>query len=290
MTAPQTLLKAWNLQAKKELGQNFLKDPSTAEMILDRAGIGSPDQPTDTILEIGPGLGALTLPAARRVRQIHAVEADRDLVPILKAEALAAGCENIEILNRSILKVDMAPLLAEGRRTAVMGNLPYNISSQILVRLLAHRHRITHGVFMLQTEMADRITTPPGKKNYGRISAVLQYSGEIRKVCDVKAHLFFPKPKIDSTVIEIRFPENPQVVAKDDAVLFDVIRAAFSQRRKTLRNSLGGSLLPINPTGAATLLDAAGIEPTRRAETLTIPEFVTLSDTYMDLLDEIRKK
>ena len=278
MTAPQVLLKAWNLQAKKELGQNFLKDPSTPQTIVDRAKVTE-----SAIIEIGPGLGALTIPASRATEKLTAVEADRDLVPLLKAELLAARCENVEVINRSILKVDLEPLLAEGRNTMILGNLPYNISSQILIRLLALRHRITRGVFMLQKEMADRIAAPPASREYGRISAVLQYCGAISKVVDVKHHLFFPKPKIDSAVIEIAFPETPELRAKDEALLFAVIKGAFGKRRKTLRNSIGTSELPIDTRQAAELLEAADIDEKRRAETLTPEEFVQIADAWLAL-------
>jgi 16S rRNA (adenine1518-N6/adenine1519-N6)-dimethyltransferase len=284
MTTPQMLLKASDLKPKKDLGQNFLIDPSTPEMILDRAGIAQGCN--QNLIEIGPGLGALTLPAARRAAHVHAVEADRDLIPLLEQEILSAGLSNITLHNRSILRIDLEPLLAEGRNTLVIGNLPYNISSQILIRILAFRHRITRGIFMLQTEMAQRIVAPPGNRDYGRLSVALQYCGHIRMLASVKAHLFYPKPKVDSAIIEVVFPEKPELQAKDETLFFEVVRAAFGQRRKTLRNSLASGLADLGAQEAEALLIRAGITPSRRAETLHVPEFVQLADLLFDKRQE----
>ncbi|MCW7753123.1 16S rRNA (adenine(1518)-N(6)/adenine(1519)-N(6))-dimethyltransferase RsmA [Desulfobotulus sp. H1] len=280
MTAPQTLLKAWNMKPKKDMGQNFLTDPSTPIMILERAGIH--DGCGQTIIEVGPGLGAMTIPAAQRADHVHAVELDREIIPLLETEIHVAGLRNITIHSGSILKVDLEPMLAEGRNTLVIGNLPYNISSQILIRLLSFRHRITRGVFMLQTEMAERIVAPPGGRDYGRLSVIMQYCGAIHLLATVKAHLFYPRPKVDSAIIEVLFPEKPSLQAKNEKILFDVVRAAFGQRRKTLRNSLSSGLRELNTKEAETLLLNADIDPIRRAETLSVAEFVRLADLFYD--------
>lgn len=278
MTSPQLLLKIFKLKAKKDLGQNFLSDPSTAEMILDRAGIFYGHQ--GNLIEIGPGLGALTLAASRRVSNLHAIEADRDLIPVLESEITRAECTNIHLHQGNFLKMDLAPFLAEGRSTTIIGNLPYNISSQILIRILRFRDRIDRGIFMLQAEMAERMVARPGKKDYGRLSVGMQYCGDIRILSQVRAHLFYPKPKVNSSVIEIRFKENPDPAAKDEKLFFDVVRAAFGQRRKTLRNSLSAGIAELDAKGAENLLQKAGIDPTRRAETLSVEEFVHLTNTW----------
>lgn len=276
MTSPQLLLKIFKLKAKKDLGQNFLVDPSTSEMILDRAEIFYGYE--GNLIEIGAGLGALTLAASRRVKAVHAIETDRDLIPVLESEMLRSGCSNIHLHRGNFLKTDLASLLGEGRHTIVIGNLPYNISSQILIRILQFRDRIARGIFMLQAEMAERIVAKPGKKDYGRLSVGLQYCGDIRLLCHVRAHLFYPRPKVDSAVIEIRFKENPDFAAKDEKLFFEVVRAAFSQRRKTLRNSLSAGLQDLNPKDAEGLLEEININPMRRAETLSIEEFVRLAN------------
>lgn len=278
MTSPRTLLKAWDLRARKALGQNFLSDPSTARMIVERAGI----EPADTVLEIGAGLGALTIPAARAAGRVWAVEPDPRMIPLLKAELATAGLDNVQVLAVSILKVNIAGLTGEsGSRLVVLGNLPYNISSQILVYLIAARAVIGRAVVMLQKELAQRIIAPPGAKPYGRISVILQYCADLKPLVNVPAPLFFPKPKVDSTVLEIRFKTRPEHVPLDEAFLFSVVKAAFGQRRKILKNALAGSSLDVDSAAAGSALERAGVDPSRRAETLTVAEFVRLSDSLM---------
>lgn len=282
MTSPRTLLKAWNLYAKKQLGQNFLADPSTADMIVARTGI----TPEDIVLEIGAGLGALTVPLARAARKVYAVEKDRQLIPLLKSELLAGGIHNVELLQQNILTVDIKALAEqENRPLIVMGNLPYNISSQILIQLVHAREVVSRAVFMFQKELAERIMAPPGNRDYGRLSVVLQYCATIRRLAEVKANLFFPRPKVDSEVIEIRFLDTPTYPADDETLLFEVIKAAFGQRRKTLRNSLSKSELEIDVDTAVQALRQAGIDPTRRAESLNVAEFVRLSNELGCLTD-----
>ena len=278
MTSPRTLLKAWDLRARRALGQNFLSDPSTARMIVERAGIES----NHSVLEIGAGLGALTIPAALAAQRLWAVEPDSRMLPLLRAEVALAGLANVTVLAASILKIDIPDLAREsGSRLVVLGNLPYNISSQILVRLIECRGAVDRAVVMLQRELAERIIAPPGAKPYGRISVILQYCAELRPLAVVSAALFFPKPNVDSTVLEIRFKAQPEHVPQDEPFLFGVIKAAFGQRRKILKNALAGSSLGVDPAAAATALDQAGIEASRRAETLTVSEFVKLSDRLM---------
>ncbi len=275
MTSPRTLLSAWNLHPKKQLGQNFLAEPSTAKMIIERAGI----TPEDTVLEIGSGLGALTIPAAARARRVIAVETDRQIADLLKTELLAAGSDNVDIVRDSILKVDIAQLVAdEKRKIVVIGNLPYNISSQILVQLVAARAMVSRAVLMFQKELAERLVAVPGNKVYGRITVLLAYCAEIKTVATIKARMFYPRPKVDSEVLEICFREEIDRPADDEAYLFQVIKAAFGKRRKTLKNALSQSQLGIDGSTAARALTAAAIDPIRRAETLTVDEFVCLSN------------
>ncbi len=281
MTSPRTLLKAWNLYAKKQLGQNFLADPSTAEMIVSRSKITA----EDTILEIGAGLGALTLPLARVARKVYAVEKDYQLIPLLKNELLAAGLQaSVELIQQNILDVDIRELAARsGHSLTIMGNLPYNISSQILIHLVQARSVVNRAIFMFQKELAERIVAQPGNKVYGRLSVALQYCADIEKVANVKAGLFFPKPKVDSLVIEIRFLKQPAYVADDEALFFEVVKAAFSQRRKTLRNSLSKSTLVVTAETVERALTGAEIDPERRAESLSVAEFVALSNQFYRL-------
>lgn len=279
MTSPITLLKAWNLRAKKQLGQNFLKDPSTAEMIVARSGI----LPEDIVLEIGAGLGALTIPVARIAEKVYAVEKDLQLIELLKTEILANNLSNVVIIEKNILDVDIKALVENvGRKIIVMGNLPYNISSQILIQLINSRSAVSRAILMFQKELAQRITSQPGCKDYGRLTVMLRYCADIKTLATVKACLFFPKPKVDSEILEIKFKSVPQYPANDEAFLFRVIKAAFSKRRKTLKNALAGSELHIDAKTAGHVLESTGIDPGRRAETLTVREFVKLSNRLGD--------
>jgi 16S rRNA (adenine1518-N6/adenine1519-N6)-dimethyltransferase len=275
MTSPRTLLSAWILSPKKQFGQNFLSDPKMAEMIVSRSGILK----EDVVLEIGAGLGALTVPLALAAEKVYAVEKDINLLPLLRSELLAKNIDNVSIMNENILETDIESTAAKhGRKIVVIGNLPYNISSQVLVKLIIQRKCLSRAVLMFQKELSERICAKPGCKDYGRISVMLRYCADISKIADVKASLFFPKPKIDSQIIEIRFKERPDFPAVNEKFFFSVIKAAFGKRRKTLKNSLSGSELEMDAKTAVSALNLAGIDPVRRAETLTVEEFVKLSN------------
>jgi 16S rRNA (adenine1518-N6/adenine1519-N6)-dimethyltransferase len=277
MTSPGKLLAAWNLRPQKKMGQNFLVHPSTAEMIIARAGISF----NDTLLEVGAGLGALTVPAARASKKVYAVEKDQRLIELLRTELLVHNISNTVLINSDILRLDLKKLVKdEAEKIIVIGNLPYNISSMLLIRLIENRNIIGRAVLMFQKEMAARIYADPHCKDYSRLSVITQYCADIKKIATVKAPLFFPKPKVDSEVIELTFKTDLHHQAYDEKLLFKVIKAAFSKRRKTLKNSLTGNILNIDAQQAFSLLDRAGIDPVRRAETLTIPEFVELSNQY----------
>ena len=275
MISPKKLLDGYNIRAKKQLGQNFLKDPSTAEMIVARSGI----DPEDVVLEIGAGLGALTIPVAKMAKKVFAVEKDQQIIPILNQQLLENQLDNVVLLHTNILDIDIeATVQNKDRKIIVLGNLPYNISSQILVQLIKSRHVIRLAVLMFQKELARRITAQPGSKDYGRLSVMLQYCADIKTVAEVKASLFFPKPKVDSEILEIKFKSTLNDPAIDEDFFFSVIKAAFGQRRKTLKNALSGSELSVNAKTVLHVLGEAGIEPSRRAETLTVVEFTTLSN------------
>jgi 16S rRNA (adenine1518-N6/adenine1519-N6)-dimethyltransferase len=275
MTSPKTLLKAWNINPSKALGQNFLSHPETADAIVRRCGIS----PEDTVLEIGAGLGALTIPLANAGKSVYAVEKDRRMVELLETEIAFNRLSNVNILTENILAVDIADRFNHiSGGIIVAGNLPYNISSQILIQLIESRAIIRRAVVMLQDELALRIIEPPGSRSYGRISVMLQYCADIKKVLHVKADRFFPRPNIDSAILVIDFKKTPELAADDEAFLFKVIKAAFGQRRKTLKNSLMGSELHLGAPAAVAALENAGIDPVRRAETLFVTEFVRLSN------------
>ena len=275
MTSPKTLLVFHNIRPKKQLGQHFLANQNTAEMIVNRSGM----LPEDVVLEIGAGLGALTIPVARKAREVFAVDKDHKIIDILKTEILASNLSNVVIMEKNILKIDIKSVAENvGQKMVVMGNLPYNISSQILVQLIKSREALTKAVFMLQKELAQRITAQPGCKDYGRLTVMLGYCSDIKKIADVKASLFFPKPKVDSEVLEFRFKKTLEYPVNDEAFFFSVIKAAFGNRRKILKNALAASALNIDANTAKNMLQRSGIDPFRRAETLTLEEFVKLSN------------
>ncbi len=275
MTSPRKLLAAWNLKARKEFGQNFLTDPSIAEMIVRRAGLAA----EDVVLEIGAGLGALTIPIAKAVRKVYAVEKDSSLIRLLNTELLVAGITNASLHQQDILTLDLNGAASDaGQALIVMGNLPYNISSQVLVRLISERHNITRAILMFQTELAERISAPVGIKAYGRLTVMLAYCAAVAPIAAIPARQFFPKPKVDSTVVEIQFKSKPTYPAKSEALFQKVVKTAFSKRRKTLKNALIGTTLQLDASDAQSLLKQVGIDPVRRAETLSVAEFVSLSD------------
>ncbi|MDX9785920.1 MAG: 16S rRNA (adenine(1518)-N(6)/adenine(1519)-N(6))-dimethyltransferase RsmA [Desulfobacterales bacterium] len=280
MSSPGTLLKAQGLHPKKQMGQNFLSDPSTAKMIIARSGI----TPEAVILEIGAGLGALTIPLGKISSRVYAIEKDTQLLEILKSELALNRIDHVELLNRDILKVDIPAIaLSTGRPLVVFGNLPYNISSQVLVQLITARKHLTRCFLMFQKELAQRLVALPGNRDYGRLSVMLQYCAAIRPLATINANLFYPKPKIDSEIIEIDFTRAPGFSVQDEAFLFLVIKAAFSKRRKTLKNSMSKSVLKMDTNLLIQGLETAAIDPVRRAETLSVEEFVRLADCLYKL-------
>ncbi len=275
MTSPYILLKNSKVYPKKQLGQNFLADPSTAATIISRSNISS----DDVVLEIGAGLGALTIPSAGISKKVYAIEKDRHIIPLLEKELALNGIENVIIIKDNILNIDINALAEkEGVKMTVIGNLPYNISSQILIRLIAARNNINSAVLMFQKELGQRIAAGPGGKQYGRVSVMLQYCADIKSLYQIKARLFYPRPKVDSEVLEICFHDTPRYPAKDEALFFKVVKSAFGKRRKTLRNSLAGSELDMDTEKVIHVLKKAEINPVRRAETLSVEEFVRLSN------------
>ncbi len=280
MTHPGELLKKNGLYAGKEMGQNFLSNPNTAQMIVNRTGINEENK----VLEIGPGLGALTLPLAKTGANVVAVEKDRRIIPLLESELGDAGISNVSIINQNILKTDIFKI-ADGEKLVVMGNLPYNISSQILFKLVKARSVVSRAFLMFQKELAGRLIASPGGRDYSRLSAVVQFASKISHVADIGPSSFFPRPDVDSTVLRFDFFETPGMDSEQEDLLFDVIKAAFSKRRKTLRNSMAGGELGLKKQEAGHALEKAGIDPARRAETLTIEEFISLSKTVREICD-----
>lgn len=275
MLSMQTLLKMGDLRPKKQLGQNFLQDLSQAKMLVQKAGILA----NDTVLEIGPGLGTFTVALAQTAQKVIVVEKDVELIPLLTMQLADCGLQNkVEINAADIMRFNLEESLGNlGQKAVVAGNLPYNISSQVLVKLIENRRFIKKAVLMFQKELADRIMAPPGKKDYGRISVMLQYCATIRPLAVLKPQSFLPPPKVDSTVVLVEFMDELPYPRHSDQWLFRVIKSSFGNRRKTLKNSLSAAGMGLSAAEAGMLLTQSSINPERRAETLSPAEFVTLS-------------
>ena len=271
MIHPGQLLKSHGLYAGKELGQNFLSNPQVALAIVEKAGIGK----ETPVLEIGPGLGALTVHIARKTRQLTVVEKDRRLIPVLEQVLSDAGVPNVRIVNQDILQYDMTQ--NADKNLVVIGNLPYNISSQIMFKLVQQHHGVKQAFLMFQKELAQRITAVPGGKQFSRLAAVVQYAARVYAVADIGPANFFPRPQVDSAVLGLDFLPERDFPEQLEPVLFGVIKAAFSKRRKSLKNSLSGGEFNYDKQMVTAALEQAGIDPVRRAETLSVAEFKRLA-------------
>ena len=267
----QHILKVFHLRASKKLGQNFLIDAAVVRGIVEAAEL----QEGERVLEIGPGIGTLTQGLAESGAQVTAVELDKKL-PAVLAETLK-GYENVRIVQGDILKTDIRELMGNAP-FKVAANLPYYITTPILMALLEQRLPIRKIVTMVQKEVAERMIAPPGSKTYGALSVAVQYYTAPEIVLDVPPKSFIPAPEVDSVVIACKVRGEPPVTVRDEKLFFRVVKAAFGQRRKTLSNALkGAGFLKDEVQGA---LEKAGIEAARRGETLSLEEFAQLADAF----------
>lgn len=258
---------------KKGLGQNFLSSQSVLEDIAMASEIEN-----EGVIEIGPGFGVLTNELAKRAKKVVALEIDDRLIPVL-ADTLGEY-DNVKVINQDVLKTDMKKLIDDefdGEKVSVAANLPYYITTPIITALIEGDLPLKNLVVMVQKEVADRIIATPGTKNYGAISVLCQYYTEPELVCTVGASLFVPPPKVDSAVVKMAFRNTPAVSIKDEKMFFKTVKAAFSQRRKTLLNCLVSNFTHTKAE-LTELMESVGIEPTRRGETLSLDEFARLSD------------
>jgi len=256
-----------NIRAIKSLGQNFLRDPHYLGRIADAAQVG----PEDQVLEIGPGLGHLTTVLTQRARKVLAIEVDDRLIPHLQSEFSA--CRNFELVHADALEYDYGSLKD---RWKVVANLPYYISTPIIQKLIVRRDKFISLTLMLQKEVADRIASPPGGKEYGYLSVLVQFYTVPRIEFEVPPGAFTPCPEVDSCVITLTLRDQPAVMVRDEAFFIRLIKAAFSQRRKTLRNSL--KQLEAHKDRMDAVYISTGIDLGRRAETLSVEEFGKLAD------------
>jgi len=265
MTSPSSPPAGFTAPAKKQFGQHFLADT----YYVDKIVMAVNPKAGDRLVEIGPGQGAITFPLLRRHPELTVIEFDRDLIAPLTAAAAPLG--QLTIINRDVLQVNFTELAEPGKQIRLVGNLPYNISSPILFHALEHAAAISDMVFMLQKEVVDRMAAEPGSKVYGRLSVMLQAYCRVDSLFIVPPGAFRPPPKVDSAVARL-VPHDPASIGINDHARFaEVVRAAFGQRRKTLRNALNGVC-------SAAQFEAAGVRPDARAEQIEVAQFIALAN------------
>ena len=270
------VLQKYNFAFQKKFGQNFLIDPRVLEKIIKAAEITE----DDCVLEIGPGIGTMTQHLACAAKKVIAVEIDRALIPIL--QDTLSGWDNVRIINEDVMKVDLAKLAEEengGKPLKVVANLPYYITTPIIMGLFENHVPLKSITVMVQREVADRMQVGPGTKDYGALSLAVQYYAKPYIVANVPPNCFMPRPKVGSAVIRLERYEEPPVKVKDEKLMFRIIRASFNQRRKTLANGLKNSAeLDFTKEEIAAAIAGIGKDPGVRGETLTLEEFARLAD------------
>ncbi|MFA4915691.1 MAG: 16S rRNA (adenine(1518)-N(6)/adenine(1519)-N(6))-dimethyltransferase RsmA [Syntrophales bacterium] len=278
MTTQRKILKNHGLRPRRRLGQSFLEDGNITNRIVEIADIRS----EDTVVEIGAGLGMMTKLLAARAQRVFALEIDPNLVALLQEEEALKDFTNVDIILTDVLKYDFSLVSQQcsSDTLKVIGNIPYNISSQILFHLIYYRHYIACMILMFQKEMADRIIAPAGTKDYGVPSVILSMYSIVFHEMTIPPHCFYPRPKVLSSVLRIVMRDKPLVDLKNDDFFFNIVKIAFSKRRKTLLNNLRSANLPLCEKDIILSLEAAGIDGRRRGETLTTEEFGTLSNVF----------
>lgn len=274
------IIKKYNFNFRKDYGQNFLIDSNILQKIVESAGVTKEDM----VLEIGPGIGSMTQYLCEAARKVVAVEIDKELIPIL-SDTLSSY-DNVEVINNDILKLDLEALVQEknnGKPIKVVANLPYYITTPIIMGLFEKKVPIESITVMVQKEVADRMQVGPGTKDYGALSLAVQYYSKPEIMVNVPPSCFIPQPKVGSAVIKLSRYEDMPVRVKDEKLLFRVIRAAFNQRRKTLVNSLkNSSELSYDKEIIEGAIKELGLSATIRGEALTLEEFAKLSDCLYD--------
>lgn len=269
------VLKKYNFSFQKKYGQNFLIDTNILERIISESEITK----DDCVLEIGPGIGTMTQYLAESVKRVVAVEIDRSLIPIL--EDTLSGYDNVTVINDDILKVDIKKLCDEyndSRPIKVVANLPYYITTPIIMGLFESHVPLKSITIMVQKEVADRMQQKPGSKDYGALSLAVQYYAKPEIVAEVSPNCFIPKPNVSSAVIRLTRYENPPIEVDDEHFMFSLIRASFNQRRKTLANGLANGGLGLDRETVNSMLEKMGLSLTVRGEALTLEQFAKLSN------------
>ena len=279
--APSTIKeikRRHDFELSKSLGQNFLTDMGIVEDIV----CGTNATQDDLVIEIGPGIGVLTAELAKRAAKVIAIEIDKKLIPIL--DETLAEYSNVEIINADVLKTNINEIINQNREQKqftgevhIVGNLPYYITTPIIMGILENNVAATSITIMMQKEVADRIKSDPGNKTYGAISVAVQYYCEVREIAKVSKEVFIPRPKVDSTVLGLKVREERLVNLDDEKTFFACVKAGFGQRRKTLLNALTG-VYSLSKEEIKNILEEVEIDPIRRAETLKMEEFANIAN------------
>lgn len=276
------ILEKYGFSFQKKYGQNFLIDNNIVKKIVQEAGI----KKDDFVLEIGPGIGTMTQILCENAREVAAVEIDKKLIPILKQDTLSSY-NNVTIINDDILKLDINKLILErneGKPIKVVANLPYYITTPIIMGLFESHVPLESITIMVQKEVADRMQVGPGTKDYGALSLAVQYYAKPKIVLMVPASCFMPRPNVDSAVIKLTCHDKPPVLVKNEKFMFDIIRASFNQRRKTMTNSVVNANLGITKEQLLIALEQCGLKSTVRGEALTLQQFAQLSNELSHML------
>lgn len=277
------IMTMFGLNFRREFGQNFLTDPEVIDTIADAC---HPDSDC-TVLEIGPGIGTLTRSLAARYRRVVALEIDRSLIPVL--QYTLSDCPNVTVVNEDVMQADLGALLEDAFRegqVAVCANLPYYITTPILMKLLESRLPFAGITVMVQAEVADRLCASAGAKAYGAITVSLNYYGSAEEILFVPADRFVPAPKVNSKVTKITLWREKPCVPESEEMLFRTVRAAFGQRRKTLANALAAGFPELGKERLSEILSGMGLPPDIRGERLDIAAFVTLSDAILHAIGQ----
>ncbi len=270
------VLQKYKFNFQKKFGQNFLIDTHVLDKIIRESGVTK----DDLVIEIGPGIGTMTQYLCENAREVVAIEIDKNLIPILQ-DTLSAY-DNVTVINEDVLKVDIKKLAEErngGKPVKVVANLPYYITTPIIMGLFESHVPIDSITIMVQKEVADRMQEGPGSKEYGALSLAVQYYAKPEIVANVPPNCFMPRPNVGSAVIRLTCHEKSPVEVKDERFMFDIIRASFNQRRKTLVNGLGNAgFLPVTKEQVTEALEKMGLSPTIRGEALSLKQFAELSN------------
>lgn len=276
MTSINSILRKYNIHPKKSLGQNFLTAVPTLEKIVRTLN----PSPNDKVLEIGPGVGVMTKMLTDAAKFVAAIEADKEMISLLESEW--GNIPNLHVIHGDVLDTNLEKLLG-GRSWIFVGNIPYNITSPLIFHIRRYRHLFRYGLLTIQKEVADRLVAKPGTKDYGILSIAVQAVGEVKKCFNISAESFYPKPKVESSVIRISFEGKPPHDIPDLDFFTSIVRAAFSTRRKKLKNALSqSSLLEIQSGLIKDALDELEIPENTRAEELDISTFVRLAKHFGD--------